>query len=51
MSEQKRRQKHNHFYIRKYKAYIIIAAIAIAAGLIGGFGASKIFMGGGYKAD
>ena len=36
-------QKHRHFYIFKWKAYIIIAVIAIIAGLVGGFGASKIF--------
>lgn len=39
-------RKHRHFYIRKNKAYIIIAVIAVVAGLIGGFSASKIFAGG-----
>lgn len=39
-------RKHRHFYIWKYQAYIIIAVIAVIAGLVGGFGASKIFMGG-----
>ena len=39
-------RKHKHFYITKNKAYIIIAVIAVVAGLVGGFGASKIFAGG-----
>ena len=42
-------KRHKHFYVRKYTAYIVIATIAIAAGLIGGFGATKIFMGGGTR--
>lgn len=42
-------RKHRHFYVRKYKAYIIMAAIAIAAGLIGGFSASKIYHTGGVQ--
>lgn len=38
--------KHRHFYIDKRKAYVIIAVIAVVAGIIGGFSASKIFLGG-----
>lgn len=42
MSEGSKKQKHKHFYIRKYKAYIFVIVLSLATGIIGGI-ATNLF--------